>query len=124
MSEELGPFARQVRELFEQLIAALPSGSAQLEISPTTDGEPIVQILPTNRNAAPVSAHIVEQVQVVDLTLGEACAFELPTDFNRKYAGETTISLVRMLTEAAIAGDFQEEVLRGLIWRGWRQELN
>lgn len=123
MSEELGPFASQIRELFEQLIGALPSGVAHLHVSLTASGETIVEIVPTNRNAAPVSAHIVEHVNVVDLTLGEACTFELPPDLNRKYAGETTVSLVRMLAEAAIAGEFQEELLQGLMWRGWRATI-
>jgi len=104
---------RLLRQLFEDILVALPVGAATLEARRTRDDRgTIVWLKPSNKNAAEFSGHTEDGSTLVDVSFGRGTTFELPWEANlpSDASFESILEAVKAMCLAVIAGKSQERL--------------
>jgi hypothetical protein len=104
---------RRLVQLFEDILATLPTGVAALEARRTRDDRgTIVRLRPANAESAEFSAHVEDGYALVDVSFGRGATFELPwdADLPNNATFDTTLETVLAMCRAVIAGRCEDRL--------------
>jgi hypothetical protein len=115
----------KIKAVFESLFTELPPGTARLNVYrvPKNDGT-IIELIPTNSDAASIEVHVDDGADHVDFSFGErGGTWELPLESRYKNADNPQLlSEVEEMCRAVIAGNCNKS--RGAFWLTSRLDVD
>jgi len=107
----------EVKAVLEHLLAELPPDSARLNVYRVAKNDgAVIELIPTNPNAASIEVHVDDGADYVDLSFGErGGTWELPLESRYKNADKSQmLAEVEEMCRAVIAGRCRTS--RGAFW--------
>jgi hypothetical protein len=95
-----------LRVLFEKLVSELPTDCAILHVRRIyKDDGTLFELVPVNKECAPISVHVEDEVELVDFSFGQSGTWELPCEGRSKNGDSHTILLeIEQLIRAVVGG--------------------